>query len=240
MSVPGTALCLTKAMHSSGLYTGLASLATFILDIQGPWLSTRDHVCSCFLFHDCQVMILTLNHTGSSLVRIGKNCRMGKIFKFLGMSVAVATDHMLNSERRVPFAADVTYVTAQVLCFTYLFDNTTQTKNYTVSPSFAADVICVTAQVLCFMYLFDNTTQTKNYTVSCAFAADVTCVTAQIHCFTYLFDNTMQTKNYTVSCAFAADVTYATAQVLCFTYCTRIGTTAQSKDYKGLRLGLGF
>ncbi|KAA6421107.1 MAG: pre translocase subunit [Trebouxia sp. A1-2] len=56
---------------------------------------------------------------------------MGRIFKFLGMSVAVATDNMLNSERRVPFAADVTYVTAQVLCFTYLFDNTTQTKNYT-------------------------------------------------------------------------------------------------------------
>ncbi|DBA97691.1 TPA: hypothetical protein ACH3X3_012580 [Trebouxia sp. C0006] len=56
---------------------------------------------------------------------------MGKIFKFLGMSVAVATDNMLNIERRVPFAADVTYVTAQVLCFTYLFDNTTQTKNYT-------------------------------------------------------------------------------------------------------------
>ncbi len=97
-------------------------------------------------------MINIINHNGSSLVRIGKKCRMGKIFKFLGMSVAVATDNMLNSERRVPFAADVTYVTAQVLCFTYLFDNTTQTKNYTVSPSFAADVICVTAKVLCFMY----------------------------------------------------------------------------------------
>jgi preprotein translocase subunit SecA len=91
---------------------------------------------------------------------------MGKIFKFLGMSVAVATDNMLNIERRVPFAADVTYVTAQVLCFTYLFDNTTQTKNYTVSCAFTADVTCVTAQLLCFMYLCDNTTQTKNYTVS--------------------------------------------------------------------------
>lgn len=87
---------------------------------------------------------------------------MGKIFKFLGMSVAVATDNMLNIERRVPFAADVTYVTAQVLCFTYLFDNTTQTKNYTVSPLFAADVMYVTAQVLCCRCLFDNTTQTKH------------------------------------------------------------------------------
>ncbi|DBA84483.1 TPA: hypothetical protein ACH3X1_006102 [Trebouxia sp. C0004] len=56
---------------------------------------------------------------------------MGKIFKFLGMSVAVATDNMLNSKRRVLFEADITYVTAQVLCFTYLFDNTTQDKNYT-------------------------------------------------------------------------------------------------------------
>ena len=74
---------------------------------------------------------------------------MGKIFKFLGMSVAVATDNMLNIERRVPFAADVTYVTAQVLCFTYLFDNTTQTKNYTVSCAFAADVTCVTAHKCC-------------------------------------------------------------------------------------------
>ena len=68
-------------------------------------------------------------------------CRMGKIFKFLGMSVAVATDNMLNSERRVPFASDVTYVTAQVLCFTYLFDNTTQTKDYTVGCAFAANVL---------------------------------------------------------------------------------------------------
>jgi len=75
---------------------------------------------------------------------------MGKIFKFLGMSVAVATDNMLNSERRVPFAADVTYVTAQVLCFTYLFDNTTQTKHYTVRLSFAANVTYVTAEVPCF------------------------------------------------------------------------------------------
>lgn len=86
---------------------------------------------------------------------------MGRIFKFLGMSVAVATDNMLNSERRVPFAADVTYVTAQVLCFTYLFDNTTQTKNYTVSPAFAAGVTYVTAQALCCMYMFDDATHTK-------------------------------------------------------------------------------
>jgi len=74
---------------------------------------------------------------------------MGKIFKFLGMSVAVATDNMLNIERRVPFAADVTYVTAQVLCFTYLFDNTTQTKDYTVSFAFAADMTCGTAHKCC-------------------------------------------------------------------------------------------
>lgn len=121
---------------------------------------------------------------------------MGKIFKFLGMSVAVATDNMLNIERRVPFAADVTYVTAQVLCFTYLFDNTTQTKNYTVSPLFAADVMYVTAQVLCCRYLFDNTTQPKNCMVSCAFAADVTCATAQVLCFTLLNHNCAADKHF--------------------------------------------
>ena len=124
---------------------------------------------------------------------------MGKIFKFLGMSVAVATDNMLNSERRVPFAADVTYVTAQVLCFTYLFDNTTQSKNYTVSCAFAADVTYVTAQVLCFTSLFDNTTQTNNFTVSPSFAAtwhvpQPQCCASHLHNNAYLHNNTTQNK----------------------------------------------
>ncbi len=61
------------------------------------------------------------------------------------------------------FAADVTYVTVQVLCFMYLFDNMTQAKNYTVSCAFAADVTYVTAQVPCFTYLYDSLTQSKDY-----------------------------------------------------------------------------
>lgn len=57
---------------------------------------------------------------------------MGKIFKFLGMTVAVVTDNMSNTARRAPFLADVTYVTASSLCFTYLYDNTTRHRDYTV------------------------------------------------------------------------------------------------------------
>ena len=51
-------------------------------------------------------------------------CRMGKIFKFLGMTVAVVTEEDANYQRRKLFQADVTYVTAMQLCFTYLYDNT--------------------------------------------------------------------------------------------------------------------
>lgn len=60
-------------------------------------------------------------------------CRMGKIYRFLGLSVAVvkSTDPPLGRGRL--FKCDIVYVTAQSLCFTYLQDNTAIYKESVVS-----------------------------------------------------------------------------------------------------------
>ena len=60
-------------------------------------------------------------------------CRMGKVFKFLGMSVAVVTDDVLHPRRRELFKADVLYITAMQLTFTYLHDNTAKAEYLVVS-----------------------------------------------------------------------------------------------------------
>ena len=57
---------------------------------------------------------------------------MGKIFKFLGQSVAVVKSTDTPWGRRPLFEADVTYLTAQTLCFTYLQDNTALFKQAVV------------------------------------------------------------------------------------------------------------
>ncbi len=64
---------------------------------------------------------------------------MGKTFKFLGMTVAVVKDESPHRKRRKLFAADVTYLTASQLCFTYLFDNTSKLSEYTVSEPFLSE-----------------------------------------------------------------------------------------------------
>lgn len=60
-------------------------------------------------------------------------CRMGKVFCFLGLSVAVVTDDTLHSRRKQLFPADVVYITAMQLTFTYLRDNTVHYQNQVVS-----------------------------------------------------------------------------------------------------------
>ena len=88
--------------------------------------------------------------------RVVGGCRMGKIFEFLGMSVAVVKEEDSNHSRRKLFAADITYTTAANLCFTYLFDNTAVSEDFVVSPP--AD--------LCLTFLFDNNTVCKEFIVS--------------------------------------------------------------------------
>ena len=51
-------------------------------------------------------------------------CRMGTIFRSLGLSVGVALKHSVEPEIQAAFDADITYVTASDLAFTYLSDNT--------------------------------------------------------------------------------------------------------------------
>ena len=48
---------------------------------------------------------------------------IGKILTFLGLSVGVVTSQLGDVERKTGFAADVTYVTAYELAFTFLQDN---------------------------------------------------------------------------------------------------------------------
>lgn len=57
---------------------------------------------------------------------------MGKIYRFLGLSVAVVKSTDTPLGRGPLFKCDIVYVTAQSLCFTYLQDNTALDKNLVV------------------------------------------------------------------------------------------------------------
>ncbi len=48
---------------------------------------------------------------------------MGKIYKFLGLTVGVVTQGMSNEERKAAYAADITYATNNEIGFDYLRDN---------------------------------------------------------------------------------------------------------------------
>ena len=48
---------------------------------------------------------------------------MGKIYKFLGMTVGVVTQEMSNAERKAAYSADITYATNSEIGFDYLRDN---------------------------------------------------------------------------------------------------------------------
>lgn len=63
---------------------------------------------------------------------------MGKLFKFLGLSVAVITDATLHSSQRELFKADVLYITAMQLTFSYLHDNTATREHEVVSLGLGA------------------------------------------------------------------------------------------------------
>ena len=55
------------------------------------------------------------------------------MFRFLGLTVAVITDDTLYPRRRELFKADVLYITAMQLTFSYLHDNTVKEATGVVS-----------------------------------------------------------------------------------------------------------
>ena len=55
------------------------------------------------------------------------------MFKFLGLTVGVITDATLYPRRKELFKADVVYITAMQLTFSYLNDNTTKEAKTVVS-----------------------------------------------------------------------------------------------------------
>ena len=63
--------------------------------------------------------------------------RMGKVFEFLGMTVAVVRADDNAAQLRAAFSADVVYITAQQLAFTYLGDNALKDESSIVHPWFS-------------------------------------------------------------------------------------------------------
>lgn len=59
-------------------------------------------------------------------------CRMGKIYKFLGLTVSVIKSADDPNCRAPLYKCDVMYLTAQTLCFSYLTDNTAHFKHQVV------------------------------------------------------------------------------------------------------------
>lgn len=55
-----------------------------------------------------------------------ESCRVGKIYSWLGLTVAVVESNKPHAQNRPMFMADITFVTGQELCFTFLKDQTIQ------------------------------------------------------------------------------------------------------------------
>lgn len=65
---------------------------------------------------------------------VPRHRRMGKVFEFLGMTVAVVRADDNAAQLRAAFSADAVYITAQQLAFTYLGDNTLKDESSIVRP----------------------------------------------------------------------------------------------------------
>ena len=56
-------------------------------------------------------------------------CRVGKVYEWLGLTVGVVVSTIEHGARRRAFEADVTFITAQELCFTFLRDQTVNSED---------------------------------------------------------------------------------------------------------------
>ncbi len=66
---------------------------------------------------------------------------MGKVYRFLGLSVGLVLPGMNGDERRAAYAADITYVTHAELGFDYLRDNMAMHKEYRVQRGHAFAIV---------------------------------------------------------------------------------------------------
>ena len=71
-------------------------------------------------------------------VSASTRCRVGKVYEWLGLTVGVVVSATEHSARRPAFEADVTFITAQELCFTFLRDQTVDNEQRIVRPSSVA------------------------------------------------------------------------------------------------------
>ena len=58
--------------------------------------------------------------------------RVGKLYEWLGLTVGLVLSSMEHGARRSAFEADVTFITAQELCFTFLRDQTVDSERQIV------------------------------------------------------------------------------------------------------------
>lgn len=97
-----------------------------ILLCTGMLLSTRKKNTSATLSkpHSKKLNSKTLlnKHTGAP-------CRMGKVYQFLGMTCGAVQSQMHPDLVQAAFKCDITYITGQELCFSYLRDNSALTSD---------------------------------------------------------------------------------------------------------------
>lgn len=72
----------------------------------------------------------------------GVAARVGKVLEFLGLTVAVLLEDEEHLRAREPLQADVVYVKASKLCFTYISDNISATEPY--------QYVCLACGRLCY------------------------------------------------------------------------------------------
>lgn len=63
-----------------------------------------------------------------------ESCRVGKVYSWLGLTVAVVEANRQHAHHRPKFLADITFITGQELCFTFLRDQTIQHEDDIVRP----------------------------------------------------------------------------------------------------------
>ena len=71
--------------------------------------------------------------------------RVGKVYEWLGLTVGVVVSSTEHDARRPAFEADVTFITAQELCFTFLRDQTVDDEQRIVRIYLSCDCPCVLA-----------------------------------------------------------------------------------------------
>lgn len=60
--------------------------------------------------------------------------RVGKIYTWLGLTLAVVESNTEHAQNRPKFQADITFITAQELCFTFLKDQDVEHEADIVRP----------------------------------------------------------------------------------------------------------